>query len=388
MRNIICVGVATALSLLGLSCTERSELVNPDMLVPRIRIAGGGPVGVVNEVVRRTGVRVTVELAGKYVRELEFDPRGWFRLCFRNTSLREILDAFTEMDWRFRWTVSGSFVRLVPWFVERDPHYVMTRQIGPLELVGKDMYDILFRLDRELGQDIGVHFGGPSDPGPLVTGEVRFVAPVCLSFAGGTLRELADALAMTQPNGYWIFLSKEVVQHMRGPKEDRGWLVVVNKPVLLETTTGELLEELKEYRVGDPAPINLVDLVEELKFRASEETEALVRAYWNPANEPFIYMKAEIVSALATVRTVRVKQFLLQALEEVQVNNLLLIQSLGSAVSSKQPSPEALPRLREIAASAEASEEVRRLAQSYARSLALRFPDTVHKGPPAEHQIE
>ncbi len=350
--------------------------------VERFRLVKSGPVRLVDQLMRRLGVRATVEVAGKYLSEVDLRAERGFSLFCRNVTLRELLDILVELDWRYDWDVSGGFVHFLPSVGGRDPDYVMNRQVDAFEMAEDDMYAFLRGLQRRLGNDLGIQFVSPTERSVinLAAGDLSFVGPIHVSFPGGTLRDLADAVAATQPDGYWYFICREAIRRMsQVEKSSWDYLVLVNVPVLKDTPTKELLEALKEYGPGRAVSMRLFDISDELKARAHDEVVGLIRAYRDPANKPYIYLKAYTVGAIATVRSTRVRRFLLKELRNVQEDEPDLVEALGNAVSSTQPIQEALPLLRKLASSKTAEERVRKAAQVYVRILLAKFPESRHK---------
>ncbi len=366
-------------------CSQCGPTLRLDMPVRRFRAVKARPVQMVDEIMRRTGVRATIEISGEDLRGTDLLREGDFSLFFHNGTLRELLDAIVAVDRRYAWTVSGQFVHFLPSDGGLSPDYVMNEHIDAFEMAGKDISDMVHKLDQQLGGKLNIRFTcDPTKVPGFPPFQLSFPGPLRLSFPGGTVRDLADLVASSDANGYWFFVSKEVLNRVQSPPGYpwfdepvvRDWLVIAYRLILKDVPTATLLHELKDYHIGDPVPDNLIDIADELGARASDEVETLIRAYSDPANRQYVRMRQEVASALSGVRSERAKRFLLQALAETEEDDPYLVQTLGYALSGVQPTEEALPLLRKIAESATANKVAREAARLYVRSLERRFTGT------------
>lgn len=373
-RTLTAVALALAASFPG-----HARSINLDMRVPRFRLTNGGLLDAVVALRKRLNVAASVELTTAEFDES--DPLGnniRASLFFRNTTLRELLDGIVELDGRYRWRVSGGVVHFIPIRSVRQPDSVMRKGVDAIEMSEDSMHDLLSELDYRWRDRLGVRFANsPHEGGMSLAGAGTLVGPGRLSFAGGTLRDLADALAATQPSGIWFLVPKEIASHVHPDgKQAKDWCFIANPPVLLDVPTPKLLGELRKHHAGRPS-MRCNDLVGELKVRAHDEVDSLITAYWNAANKPYPYVRSRIARALAGVRSKRVAAFLLKALGKIRGNeeDIVMFQALGNAVSSIQPNEEALPILRRLASSGTADEGARRTARLYVRILLRRFPE-------------
>lgn len=371
--------------------TNAAQVLSSQLVRPvNLRLRHITPARLPYEIMRQLGLRASVELTGERPGELWVHSSYSYSLMCQNMPLQEVLDTMVGEGgvafYPYTWFISDGFINFTPASIRMDPNHVMNKHIPPMWLEERDMHSLLDVLDRRIFPQTGVSFFYPGARTETnIIGRGDFVPPSPLDFRGGTLRQLANAVAATQPHGYWVFFPPEafkaIAREAHVPEEHlkmydkENVLVFANQvPWAKDASTEVLLDRLKSTSTKDVVldflPSEFLDALYELRDRAYTDTNKIIDAYWDPEIATNSELRGMLASeVLAYVRTDQVRRFFLKALANAeQAPNLF--GALSRIVCYEQVIPEVLPILEKVANSETADVRVRADANSYMKRLS------------------
>jgi len=355
------------------------------------RIEEGRIHTVVAKLALQCHVNISLEVSQRTRAEYEGVPR--FSMILRNVTVRDVLNCACELDHRYRWAVEGDFINVFP--RKRDEHSVAGLEIDrcridnmALETVAgmerfADSIREMLRQPHQEPHDVRYCASKPFGywpVGPSFKFRTPVGGPISVS-SKGTLRHVMNDVVRSYGGGYWLLhyrtisLPAEESRDLDGndlPKEQE--LVLCNWPRLRKVSTKELLERLGELTSRSSNPFYdkiMNNIEEELATRVRRDVVQFITAYRRFVGVPRLrHPRGVIMRCIQRIRRPEVSSFLMQGLRQLakeQDPDPIAVQSFGNALAYEQPTPEALPLLRELAKKKHPT--VRMAVQVYIRGL-------------------
>lgn len=120
-------------------------------------------------------------------------------------TVRAVLDLIRQVDSRYEWRESGLLIEVAPTAVRQDVMAPLNRRIAPLALVDIDAPAALIAVRKALDPQYELPTSeltiGPAISPTAVNQGQR---PFSVRFAGGTVRDLLNAIVSAHADLYWI----------------------------------------------------------------------------------------------------------------------------------------------------------------------------------------